>query len=159
MRKLPAVEDARAIMTEGMQWGAFRWMTEKKRVRTKADEARGALDELEKKVKSSWSDELKQAYNQLVSDNGGGKRTGKNGAGGKKGQAAKLVGQVMDAVKRVVQADDDAYDAHETAEEAFADAETRMSTSLAREGARRALLAYDLHEAAIRQAETLARSE
>jgi len=34
-----------------------------------------------------------------------------------------------------------------------------MSTNMAREGARKALLAYDLHEAAIRQAEALARSK
>ena len=57
-----------------------------------------------------------------------------------------------------MQADDHAYDAHETAEEVFAEAEQRMSTNLARDGARKALVAYDLHEAAIRQAETLARS-
>ncbi len=158
MRKLPAVETARAIMTEGMEWGAFRWMTEKKRVRAKADEARAALDELEKKVKSSWSDDLKTAYNQLLSENGDGKRPRKNSAAGNKAKSANVGDHVMAAVKRVMQADDEAYDAHETAEEAFAEAEQRMSTNLAREGARKALVAYDLHEAAIRQAETLAKT-
>ena len=158
MRKLPAVENARAIMTEGMEWGAFRWMTEKKHVRAKADEARAALDELEKKVKSSWSDDLKTAYNHLLSENGNGRPTGKNGAAGKKTKSANIGDQVMDAVKRVMQADDEAYDAHETAEETFAEAEKRMSTNLAREGARKALVAYDLHESAIRQAETLAKT-
>ncbi len=75
MKKLAAVEKARAIMTEGQEWGVFKWMTEKKRVREVADEARAALDDLEQKVKASWSDELKIAYNQLVSENGdGGKR-------------------------------------------------------------------------------------
>ncbi len=158
MRKLPAVENARAIMAEGMEWGAFRWMTEKKRVRTKADEARAALDELEKKVKSTWRDDLKTAYNHLLSENGSGKRTRKNGAAGKKAKSANIGEPVMDAVKRVMEADDEAYDAHETAEETFAEAEKRMSTNLAREGARKALAAYDLHEAAIRLAETLAKT-
>ncbi len=153
MRKLSVVEDARAIMTAGTQWSVLKWMMEKKRVRETADEARAALDELEKKVKATWSDDLKHAYNQLLSENGNGKRTRKNGAAGKKVTSQKINKQVMDALRRVMQADDEAYDAHETAEEIFAEAEQRMSTSLAREGARRALVAYDLHEAAIRQAE------
>ena len=59
---------------------------------------------------------------------------------------------------RVKEADDDAYNAHEDAEDVFAEAEKRMSTSGAREGARKALIAYDLHEAAIRKAEALARA-
>jgi hypothetical protein len=89
MRKLPVVEDARAIMKEGTEWGVWKWLVEKKRVREK-------------------------------------------------------------------EADDDAYNAHEDAEDIFAEAEKRMSTSGAREGARKALEAYDLHEAAIRKAEALA---
>ena len=123
-----------------------------------ADEARAALDELEKKVKATWSHELKLAYNQLLSENGNGKRTRNNGTAGKKTTSQAIDRKVMDAVRQVMQADDDAYDAHETAEEVFAEAEQRMSTNLARDGARKALVAYDLHEAAIRQAETLARS-
>jgi len=157
MRKLTAVENARAIMTEGTEWGVWKWMTEKKRVREMADEARAALDELEKKVKATWSDDLKQAYNQLLSEDGTGKRSRNNGAAGKQSKAAAIAHQRIDAVKRIVQADDEAYDAHETAEEVFAEAEKKMSTNLAREGARKALLAYDLHEAAIRQAEALSR--
>lgn len=53
MRKLSVVEDARAIMTAGIQWSVLKWMMEKKRVRETADEARAALDELEKKVKAT----------------------------------------------------------------------------------------------------------
>ena len=68
MRKLSAVENARATMTEGVEWGIWKWMLEKKRVRHTADEARAALDELEKKVKATWSEELKLAYNQLLSE-------------------------------------------------------------------------------------------
>lgn len=159
MRKLSAVEDAKAIMTQGTEWGVLKWMMEKKRVRETADEARAALDELEKKVKATWSDDLKLAYNQLLSENGNGKRTRKNGAGGKKTSPQEINKRITDAVRRVMQADDEAYDAHETAEEVFAQAEQRMSTNLARKGARKALVAYDVHEAAIRQAEALARSK
>lgn len=159
MRKLTAVENARAIMTEGTRWGVWKWTMEKKRVRETADEARAALDELEKKVKATWSDDLKQAYNQLLSEDGAGKRSRKNGTAGKKAKSPDMDDQRMDAVKRAMQADDEAYDAHETAEEVFAEAERKMSTNLAREGARKALVAYDLHEAAIRQAEALSRSK
>ena len=30
MRKLPAVEEARAIMTQGIEWGVWKWLMEKK---------------------------------------------------------------------------------------------------------------------------------
>ncbi len=39
-----------------------------------ADKARAALDELEMKVKLTWSDDLKIAYNQIVSEDGDTKR-------------------------------------------------------------------------------------
>lgn len=158
MRKLPAVENARAVMTDGTEWGVLKWMMEKKRVREAADEARAALTELEKHVKSGWSDDLKAAYNHLLSPNGNGKRARKN-AGGKKAKPHGIDDQILEVINQVMLADDEAYDAHETAEEVFAEAERRMSTNLAREGARKALVAYDLHEAAIRQAEALSRSK
>ncbi len=158
MRKLSAVEEARALMAEGTEWGVWKWMLEKKRVRQAADEARAALDELERKVKATWSDELKLAYNQLVSQNGNGKKMRKNSSAGQKSKLQGTDSQLVAAARRVMEADDEAYNAHEDAEEVFAEAEGRMSTSLAREGARKALEAYDLHEAAIRRAEALARS-
>jgi hypothetical protein len=158
MRKLPAVEDARAIMTEGTEWGVWTWLMEKKRVREIADKARAALDELEMKVKFTWNDDLKITYNQLVSESGDVKQARHSGKVAKKQAAAKLDPKLLAVVKRVKEADDDAYNAHEHAEEIFAEAEKRMSTSGAREGARQALVAYDLHEAAIRKAEALARS-
>jgi hypothetical protein len=155
MRKLPALESARAIMTQGMQWGVWKWMREKQRVRHAADEARAALNEQEKKVKATWSNDLKHAYNQLLSESDEGKPKRKNGTAGA-GKSAIVDHWILESVRHVMQADDEAYDAHETAEEVFAEAEQRMSTALAREGARKALLAYDLHEAAIRKAEALA---
>jgi hypothetical protein len=65
----------------------------------------------------------------------------------------------MAAVQKIKDADDEAYNAHEDAEEVFAEAERKMSTSGAREGARMALVAYDTHEAAIRKAEALAKAK
>ena len=159
MRKLPAVEDARAIMTEGMEWGVWTWLLEKKRVREIADKARAALDECEAKVKATWNDDLKIAYNQLVSESGDLKQAQQKAKPANKQEAPKIDSELMAAVQRVKEADDDAYNAHEDAEDVFAEAEKRMSTSGAREGARKALLAYDLHEAAIRKAEALARAK
>jgi hypothetical protein len=78
MRKLQAVQNAREIMKEGTEWGVWKWLLEKKRVRGIADEARAALDEFEMKVKATWSDDLKSAYNHLVGDDGDAKRARKN---------------------------------------------------------------------------------
>ena len=157
MRKLPAVEAARAIMTEGMDWGVWKWLTEKKRVRAIADEARAALDDLEVKVKEGWSNEYKIAYNHLVEQDNRPKRERKQPKDKKKddGQADL---EILAAVKRIKDADDEAYNAHENAEDVFEEAERKMSTGMAREGARVALVAYDRHEDAIRKAEALART-
>jgi hypothetical protein len=158
MRKLPAVEEARTIMTEGMGWGVWTWLTEKKRVREVADKARAALEEYETKVKARWSDDLKIAYNQLVSEGGDVKQARRKAKAPKKQETPKIDSKLMAAVRQVKEADEDAYNAHEDAEDVFAEAEKRMSTSGAREGARKALLAYDLHEDAIRKAEALVSS-
>src|ERR1022692_1894702 len=105
MRKLPAVEDARTIMTEGTQWGVWKWLLEKKRVRAIADVARAALDQFEMKVKATWSDDLKIAYNQLVSQSGDVKQARQEAKLGKK-QVAPIDSHVMTVVKRVKEADD-----------------------------------------------------
>jgi hypothetical protein len=159
MKKLPKVEDARAVMAQGMEWGVWKWLVEKKRVRALADEARAALDDLEMKVKLTWSDEHKLAYNQLVSENGDAKAARRKSKTAKPAEGGKIDAKVLAAVTKVKEADDDAYNAHEDAEEVFAEAERKMSTSGAREGARKALEAYDLHEAAIRKAEALAKEK
>ena len=66
MKKLEAVEEARAIMTQGMEWGIFKWLMEKPKVRRIADRATAALNDAEDKVKATWSDDLKRAYNYLA---------------------------------------------------------------------------------------------
>jgi len=159
MKKLAAVEDARAIMTQGLEWGVWKWLMEKKRVRAIADAARAGLDDCEMKVKLAWSDDLKIAYNQLVAEDGEAKRTRRKSKDEKPVGARVADAKALAAVKRIKEADDDAYNAHEDAEDLFAEAERKMSTSMAREAARKALVAYDLHEAAIRKAEALAREK
>ena len=159
MKKLTAVEDARAIMTEGMEWGVWKWLMEKKRVRGIADKARAALDEQEAHVKQGWPDEYKLAYNDLVAEDGGSKRPRKGSKSGKAATAVKTDLKIAAAVKVVADADDEAYNAHEDAEDKFAEAERKMSTSGAREGARMALIAYDKHEAAIKKADALAKGK
>jgi hypothetical protein len=59
--------------------------------------------------------------------------------------------------KKVKEADDEAYRARMDAEEAFDQAEKQLSTSLAREGCRKAIHSWELHEKAIRKAETVIR--
>lgn len=159
MRKLPAVEDARAIMKQGMEWGVWKWLMEKKRVRGIADEARAALDDLEIKIKETWSNEHKIAYNRLVTDDDHPKRGRKQTKDKKRDNPQNVDPRTLAAVKRVKEADDEAYNAHEDAEDVFAEAERKMSTSMAREAARMALVAYDRHEEAIRKAEALAPSK
>jgi hypothetical protein len=158
MKKLPAVEEARTIMTEGMGWGVWKWLMEKKRVRQIADDARTALDELEIQVKLKWPDQYKLAYNELVGD--AAPKRGRKGAKNTKAAThSKGDTKIVAAVKAVAEADDEAYNAHEDAEDVFAEAERKMSTSGAREGAKMALIAYDKHEAAIRKAEALANAK
>lgn len=161
MKKISAVEEARAIMTEGIEWGVWKWLMEKKKVRAVADEARAALDDYEMKTKLAWGDDYKIAYNQLVSENGNGNGKRPRKPSKSNGHPAGKINdaKILAAVKRIAEADDGAYNAHEDAEEVFADAERKMSTAMAREGARKALEAYDLHEAAIRKAESLAREK
>jgi hypothetical protein len=159
MRKLSAVEAARAIMTEGMEWGVWKWLIEKKRVRGLADEARAALDDLEMKVKETWSNDYKIAYNQFVAEDDTPKRGRKQAKDKKKDDAQIADPKVLNAVKRIKEADDEAYNAHEDAEDVFAEAERKMSTIMAREAARMALVAYDRHEEAIRKAKALARTK
>ena len=81
MRKLEAVEDARAIMTQGLEWGVFKWLMEKPKVRKIADRATQALNNAEDKVKATWNDDLKRAYNHLATQAAAkGKKTSKDGA-------------------------------------------------------------------------------
>jgi hypothetical protein len=158
MQKLTAVEEAKALMNEAKDWGVWHWLLEKKRVRAAADRAVDALSEAEKKVKTSWSDDLKKAYRELEA-----KATFENNARAKRQyekarDEAKDIGHdIKIAVAKVKDADDEAEAARLDAEDTFAEAERRMSSSLAREGAEKAIDSWDRREKAIRRAEALAR--
>lgn len=157
MRKLPAVEDARVIMTQGMEWSIWKWLLEKRRVRGIADKAVEALNDCEAKVKAAWPDELKVAYNELVAKEDGPKRGRKPVKQDHK--PASIDPALKQAIAKVKEADDTAWDARWEAEELFANAEKKMNPGLAREGARKALESYNLHESAIRKAEVLAKKK
>jgi hypothetical protein len=131
MRKLTEVEEAKLLFTQAQEWSVWRWLFEKKRVRKAADAANQALDACDASVKDSWSAQVKAAYR---SKNGG-----------------------NPAVERARQADERAWNAHLDAEATFEEAERALSAAVAREGARKAILSWELKESAIRKSEALAR--
>jgi len=157
MKKLEAVEDARAIMTQGLDWGVFKWLLEKPKVRKIADRATEALNDAEDKVKATWSDDLKRAYNHLATQDGEAGK-GKKGAKGK-GDSKDIDPELLAIAKGVFDLDEETETMRLDAEDTFAEGERKLSVSMARDGARKALATYDLHEKAIRKAEAAARSK
>lgn len=146
MRKIDEVEQAKALMTEAMEWSVMRWLREKKKVRKAADQANAALDEMNRSVKESWSHELRAAYSEFGSTKG---RSGANHSA----QTA-ISPDTRELARKVKEADDQAHEARMDAERTFDEAERLLSTSLAREGCKKAIRSWDLHEKAIRRAET-----
>ena len=149
MRKLEAVEDARAIMTQGLEWGVFKWLMEKPKVRKIADRATEALNDLEDKVKATWSDDLKRAYNQLAT------QAACKGIKASK-DSGKFDPEVLETARKVFDADEETETMQLDAEDTFTEGERKLSVAMAREGAQKALATYDLHEKAIRKAEAAA---
>jgi len=142
-------------MTEGIDWGVWRWLLEKRRVREIADQATAALDEADRKVKATWSDDLKRAYQELV-DQEKPKRNRRRE--NEKAETHTISPETRLTAKRVKEADDEAERTRLDAEDIFDEADRRMSTELAREGCRKALETYDLRESAIRKSEAAAHS-
>ena len=138
MEKIAVVEEAKTLMTEGQSWSVMKWLREKKRVRRAADKANAALWAMQKALKESWSDDLRLSYEDLAAE-GDGRRV----------RRPAIDRETLQFVKSVKEADDAAYQAHLDAEETFDRAEKRLSTSLAREGARKANLSWELYERAI----------
>lgn len=139
MQALKEVEAAKELMREAANWSVMRWLSEKKRVRKAADVANDALDAAERVVKATWADEVQAAYAELSS---GGKATATDS-------------QLLEAVKAIKLADEVAYKAHMDAEDVFDRAEKRLSTAMAREGTRKAIASWELHERAIELAEAV----
>jgi hypothetical protein len=154
MDKIPAVEAARALMNEATAWSVMKWLREKKTVRKAADQANAALDQSSQSVRERWPQPMRSAYEGLAPRS--------NDTANKRGQpraSAELDAESMRAITQSREKDDEAYRARMDAEKTFDDAEKQLSTSLAREGCRKAILSWDLHEKAIRKAETLIRSK
>ena len=150
MEKLPAVETAKALMTEAMTWSVMKWLREKKRVRRTADLANAALDQASQAIRGCWPDAIKTAYDALVAQKPGSVSAPRQQAVPVKTDPAAVL-----TASKSHDADDEAYRARMDAEKAFDDAERQLSTSLAREGCRKAIHSWDLHEKAIRKAEVL----
>ncbi len=158
MRKLPEVEEARSVMSESLEWGMWKWLTEKKRVREVADRATDALNAAEMKVKEAWPDNLKQAYDAVV--DGEFSEDKKPKAKAKSNKAATGVdAETMKTAREIREADVIAEQCRLDAEDIFDEADRKMSTSMARDGAKKALERYDLHEKAIRKAEAAGRGK
>ncbi len=153
MEKLREVEDAKAIMNEAKTWSVMKWLREKKKVRQTADRANAALDQLSQDVKGRWAEGIRAAYEALVAQ-------GADGAAVHRGR--KQVSPAIDLEAKLIaqkmkDADDEVHRSRMDAEKTFDEAERRLSTSLAREGCQKALHGWDLHEKAIRKAETVIR--
>ena len=141
MQTLPEVQTATLLMNEAVNWSVMKWLREKKRVRKTADEANAALDRLRRSIGAQWNDAVTAAYLELGHGNGT-----KKDAAKANGDASRLAGQIK-------RADDEARHARMDAEETFDKAEKQLSTSLAREGCRKAIHSWELHEHAIRIAQ------
>lgn len=155
MEESPEVESAKALMTEALTWSVMKWLREKKRVRKTADQANATLDRLNRAVKDRWPAGVRAAYDALATQ-GPGKTTVP--------RQSTPPSPVMDvrfmlSTKKVKEADDAAYRARMDAEETFDEAEKQLSTRLAREGCRKAIQSWELHERAIRKAEALLPSQ
>jgi len=152
MERIPEVEAAKTLMTEAVSWSVMRWLREKKRVRKTADQANAILDQLNQAVKNRWPDSMRVAYAELVAH---GPSNGKT-RNSPTTLSAEIDPQARLSARKVKEADEAAYRARTDAEETFDEAEKQLSTSLAREGCRKAIQSWDLHEKAIRRAEALA---
>jgi hypothetical protein len=148
METIPQVEVAKALMTEAISWSVVKWLREKKRVRKAADQANAALDELREAVKERWPETTRTAYEALLLPEKVSATTRHQ-----RKVASKTGPQATLTVRKIKEADEEAYRTRMDAERLFDDAEKQLSTSLAREGCRRAIQSWELFEQAIRKAE------
>jgi hypothetical protein len=150
MRKLLEVEEAKALMSAAMDWSLFTWLWEKKGVRETADKANAVLDRLNRKIKAAWRQDLTAAYQQLVAES--------NGRGQKRRPTdpppQAIEPEVKLLARKVKDADDEAHRARMDAEATFDEADRQLSVCLAREGCQKAIRSWELHEKAIRKAES-----
>jgi hypothetical protein len=151
MDKIPEVETAKALMNEAMTWSVMKWLREKKRVRKTADQANAALDRSSQAVRERWPEPVRSLYEALAAQT-----RGSNASSPPKPPATNADTLIATQSK---EKDDEAYCARMDAEATFDLAEKQLSTRLAREGCRKAIYSWDLHEKAIRKAETVIRAK
>jgi hypothetical protein len=151
MKKITEVEAAKVLMNEAVMWSVLKWLREKKRVRKTADQANAALDQLNQSVKDRWPDSVRVAYASLVTQGSGNATVPSQPTP----PPPVIDPQSRLSAKKVKEADDAAHRARMDAEETFDEAERQLSTSLAREGCRKAIQSWEFHERAIRRAEAL----
>ena len=142
MHKLAPVEDAKTLFEQAKDWSVWQWLTEKKRARTTADAAWEALEACEEKVRSGWEEDWRQAYGHPKSK-----------------LYAALDPEVKAALETLYESDREAKQAHDAAEAQFDEADRRMSTRMACEGAQMAIDAWEMREKVIRKAEALGRKK
>jgi len=137
-------------MNEATSWSVMKWLREKKRVRKTADLANAALDQMSLAVQERWPAAMKSAYAALGAQNGG-----KSTPHSQQKPLPSMDSETSLIARKIKEADDEAYRARMDAEKTFDDAEKQLSTSLAREGCRKAIHSWDLHEAAIHKAKAV----
>jgi len=152
MRVLPEVQQAKELMSEAMDWSTFKWLFEKHRVRATADRANDALDRLNRSVKARWNEEAKAFYKRLAPRAEGPGRKSLPDPPSPDAPRPPL----WLLIEKVVEADHAARCARRDAEETFDEAEKQLSIPLARRGCKKAIRSWDLHEKAIRKAESAA---
>lgn len=150
MRKLTEVRQAKELMSDAIDWSVFKWMFEKPRVREAADLANDALDHLEQTIKANWCDELRTAYREVSAESG--KTTQRTQKGRQAPQPVDP--QIRLLAEEIREADEAARRARIDAEEIFDEAEKYLNITLAREGCQKAIHSWELHEKAIRRAES-----
>jgi hypothetical protein len=160
MQKLIPVEEAKALMNQAADWSVWGWLTEKRRLRATADKAWEALDEAEERVRASWSDDLRKAWQELKAE----ARLATNPKTKRNYERAKEEAKDVDlqtklAAKKLQAAEEEAYALRMQAEETFDEADRRMSTRMACDGARQAIEAWEQREKYIRKMETLGRKQ
>jgi hypothetical protein len=106
---------------------------------------------LERSVKQRWSAEDKAAYKSVSAKPSGHGRHTEEAV-----PESGALDQRIPVLEKVLEAHAAARRARADAEETFDEAERQMSTSLAREGCKKAIHSWELHEKAIRKAEAVA---
>ena len=151
MDKIPECEAPKELMNEAMTWSVMKWLREKKRVRKAADQANAALDRLSQAVREQWPEPVRTAYEAVAAQNV--RVSDARSQPKASGRDADTLAPAQSKEK-----DAEAYRARMDAEATFDLAEKQLSTSMAREGCRKAIHSWELHEKAIRKAETLIRN-